>query len=111
MELGNTEEALSTYKNSLRYIENEPKLHAGLFSKVFWIMRKHKKTEDALAVARKGADLMPKNSYLRTMTGLAYQELGIYYRAKEEYQRALLLDPENKGASKHLAELNNMMHN
>lgn len=109
MELGNTEEALSTYKNSLRYIENEAKVHLGLFSKVFWILRKHKQTEDALAVAQKGAALMPKNSYIRTMTGLAYQELGIYYRAKEEYQQALLLDPGNTGARKHLAQLNNML--
>ena len=109
MELGNTEEALATYKNSLRYVANEAKATPWLFSKVFWILLKHKKTEDALAVARNGATLIPKSSQLRTMSGLAYQELGIYYRAREEYEQALLLDPKDKGAGKHLAQLLNLM--
>jgi len=111
MELGNTEEALATYKNSLHYVGNEAKITPWLFSKVFWALLKHKKTEDALAVSLKGSALLPKDSHLRTMSGLAYQELGIYYRAREEYEQALLLNPEDKGASNHLAQLINQMEN
>jgi hypothetical protein len=50
-------------------------------------------------------DRMPENPWIRLKSGDLYHQVGISYRAVEEYQKALSIDPSLAPARKKLSAL------
>ncbi len=59
----------------------------------------------ALSVLRRAVEKLPDEPYFHLMLGEYYQKENIAYRAKEEFERVLFLDPGNKKAVKALRRL------
>lgn len=64
--------------------------------------------EEAVTVNRNIIDLFPNDVDAYNRLGRAYTELGRYKEAKEAYQRAVEIDPNNAIAQKNLARLGNV---
>lgn len=62
-------------------------------------------SDEALRVMRLARDRLPENPWIRIKSGDLYQEVGIVYRAVEEYQKALSIDPALLSARKKLSDL------
>jgi tetratricopeptide (TPR) repeat protein len=61
--------------------------------------------DEALRVMRLARDRMPENPWIRIKSGDLYHEVGIIYRAVEEYQKALSIDPTLVSAREKLSDL------
>ena len=61
--------------------------------------------DEALRVMRIARDRLPENPWIRIKSGDLYREVGIVYRAIEEYQKALSIDPTLAPARKKLSDL------
>ncbi len=64
--------------------------------------------EEAVTVNRTIIDLFPNDVDAHNRIGRSYTELGRYREAKESYQRAVELDPNNAIAQKNLSRLANL---
>lgn len=64
--------------------------------------------EDAVTVNRNIIEMFPNDVDAFNRLGRAYTELGKYKEAKESYQRAVEIDPNNAIAQKNLARLGNV---
>ncbi len=90
------------YLTALEYINKENDVKADYFYKVYEFYMLHKRYPDALAILQKAILMLPENVGLRLKTAALYEKIGIKYRAREEYQKVLILDPENRKAQKQL---------
>jgi Tfp pilus assembly protein PilF len=54
---------------------------------------------------RKAMQKLPGNVSIRLTAAQAYEEAGIFYKAVEEYRRALIIDPNNRRAKRGLGKL------
>lgn len=95
----------AAYKNAMRYLDNETEIKPSVFFRVCKYYMKNKAYEAALEVMQKGMEYLPDNARIRVTAGSLYEKLDINYRAVEEYQKALVLDPRNKQAKKRLERL------
>ena len=59
----------------------------------------------SLAVLRQAVERVPDSAYFHILLGDYYREQGISYRAREEFERALILDPANRQARSKLRRL------
>ncbi|MDH5523347.1 MAG: O-antigen ligase family protein [Desulfobulbaceae bacterium] len=105
LSLGKKDKAMEYYLLALTFMDNEPKINRWFFTKVFGMLIKEKRYEEALRVATMGADLLPTDALLKIYSGDAYIKLGINYRGIEEYKLALLLEPTNQQAQQRLEQL------
>ncbi len=94
--------AEDSYLTALEYINNEKDVKAEYFYKVYEFYMLHKRYLDALAILQKAIAMLPENVNLRLTVAALYEKIGIKYRAREEYLKALILDPENRKAQKQL---------
>lgn len=102
---GNDKMAEEAYMNALQHIKNEEIIRPWFFYKVYGYYMKKGRYEEALKVMQKAIDVLPKDAKVRLTMAALYEKLGITYRAREEYQKALTLDPGNQKAKKRLGEL------
>jgi O-antigen ligase len=79
--------AIESYRNLIRY---------------FYRMGKD---DRALNLLRHAVEKLPDEPYFHVLLGEYYQKEGIVFRAKEEFERTLFLDPGNKKAIKGLRRL------
>jgi Tfp pilus assembly protein PilF len=61
--------------------------------------------DSALAVLRYAVEEHPADPDFRIRLGLLYEKMGITYRAEQEYEKALMLEPGNERALKRLKKL------
>lgn len=61
--------------------------------------------DEALRIMSIARDRMPENPWIRIKSGDLYHQVGISYRAVEEYQKALSIDPNLVSARKKLSAL------
>jgi cytochrome c-type biogenesis protein CcmH/NrfG len=54
--------------------------------------------DDALAVMRKGVEALPDNIGIRIVFGDIYEKMGMANKAVEAYEKALVIEPNNKEA-------------
>ncbi|MBU0992263.1 MAG: O-antigen ligase family protein [Proteobacteria bacterium] len=95
--------AETVYLKSLLYIGNETdKNKPGYFLKIAHFLSRQDKYEDALLIIDKGLAYCPTDIALRLKAASYYEKLGITYRAEEEYEKVLTIDPTNKTAMKKL---------
>ncbi len=104
-EKGDSGAAEAAYAGALAYLDREPEMKPDFFFKVYTYYLKQNRLEAALEVMRKGTELLPENARIRVAAAGLYEKLGISYRAVEEYEKTLVLDPKNRQARKRLALL------
>jgi len=75
------------------------------FSAIINFYRRQGEDEKSLAVLRQAVERVPDSSYFHVLLGDYYQSQGIIYRAKEEFERALILEPANTRARSKLRKL------
>lgn len=85
----------SAYMQSVRLAVNEPWVATELFRQIAAYFVEREAFEQALEVLRFGMQARPRDLTLLLTAGGLYQRLGITYRARELYRKALLMDPEN----------------
>ena len=75
------------------------------FSSIISFYRRQGMDAKGLAVLRQAVERVPDSAYFHILLGEYYQSQKIIYRAKEEFERALVLDPANSRARSRLRRL------
>ena len=75
------------------------------FREVIHFYRRQGQDAKSLAVLRQAVEKVPNSAYFHILLGNYYQDQGISYRAREEFERALILDPANRQARSKLRRL------
>ncbi|MDP2107163.1 MAG: O-antigen ligase family protein [Desulfobulbaceae bacterium] len=99
---GQIEKAGFFYRKALTFLDHETRMKTSLFLSPYAFFLREKRYGDALAVIREGIQRMPGEPILHLRAGDAYMLENIPYRAKEEYEKVLTLDQDNKEAAKKL---------
>jgi O-antigen ligase/tetratricopeptide (TPR) repeat protein len=105
---GKKELAENQYLAALDFIERKKGISKWQIERVFQFFKKRGNTIEALNVMKRAATLLPHDPGIRLSLGDLYRDMGITYRAKEEYEQALFLDANNSNAKKRLENLNNI---
>ena len=103
--IGKTEDVEYYRLHALDFLEQEETIRPWYFSQIYWFYKKQNRTEDAVAILRKGIEYLPSYAPFRLHLGDYYEKQNILYRAKEEYEQAFLLEPGNKRIKKRLQSL------
>jgi tetratricopeptide (TPR) repeat protein len=104
-ETGDIKGAEYFYDHAVDFLKNATKIQPEWFSRLYSFYRKRKQTEKAVDILRLGIKKNPDYAPFHVWLGDYYAEEGISYRAIEEYQQALLLEPENAAVMKKIEEL------
>lgn len=105
-EIGKQDRAEQEYMNAFQYLQNEESVSPAYFHKVYQYYVGRGRYDDALKIMRKALQVLPENVGIRLTTGALYEQLGIPYRALEEYKKALDLDPNNQEVKRRIERLN-----
>ena len=90
---------------ALDFIDKESDMRPGWFTQLISYYRRQKQPEKALEVIRLGIDHLPGYAPFHIWLGDHYRQQGITYRAKEEYERAVMLEPGNETYRRKLKKL------
>jgi tetratricopeptide (TPR) repeat protein len=102
---GKTREAEAQYSAALSYLEKQEKIRKSSFYRILSFYKKRGDTTGAVRVMLRASELLPADPGVRITLGDLYRDMGITYRAEEEYQHALLISPGNKNAQRRLEKL------
>jgi O-antigen ligase/tetratricopeptide (TPR) repeat protein len=102
---GNTDMAEAVYLDALRHVHKEDLVRPAFFYRVYKHYMQNGREEDALNVMRQALQLLPNNVDIRLRAADLYEKTGITYRAREEYETVLQIDPKNIRARKRLDAL------
>ncbi len=105
-QVGNLEDAVYFRQHSLQFLDYESKIQPEWFSQLFHYYRKVKDDEKALEVLRRGIKKLPNYPRFHEWLGDYYAGDGIVYRAQEEYQQVLLIEPLNEAIRRKVEKLN-----
>jgi tetratricopeptide (TPR) repeat protein len=97
--------AEGVYAQALTYALQEDPVSASYFYEAYRFFVGQQRWEDALGVMLKAADALPAHAGVRITLGDLYKKLGIDYRAREEYEKALIIAPGNRGARSRLERM------
>ncbi len=93
------------YQTALELVDPDKDPEPWYFYKICNYYRKKEQQGKALKVMQHAIRIFPDNLNVRLVAGDLYQKNGIMYRAKEEYQNALIIDSESVPAKNRLAGL------
>jgi Flp pilus assembly protein TadD len=102
---GKPKEARSEYMETLAVIEKQDRINPSHFYRIYRFFKKDGDSKNALKVLVQAAELLPENPEIRISLGDIYRDMGIAYRAEEEYQQAVLLAPDSQKARQRLEKL------
>jgi tetratricopeptide (TPR) repeat protein len=103
--MGNLEEAGYFLSHAFDFLEGESNIRTSWFAHLYLFYTKQKEDEKALQVLRLGIAKIPDYAPFHIWLGDYYAKEGILYRAKEEYQQALLLEPKNESVRKKIEKI------
>ncbi len=103
---GKKAEAVYSYLQALELLDTE-NVRPEYFSRLYSLYLRQKEDDRALAILRRGIELLPDNASFHKQLGDYYRKQGILYRAAEEYRQALLLNPKDVTLKQRLEELQN----
>lgn len=103
---GALDEALNSYLNTLSLMKRDGSVSPDVYLRITGMYEKKNMLNQALAFYEEGIAENPQSHSLRFGLARLYDRLDIPIRAKEEYERALILSPDNQYAQKRLKELN-----
>ena len=103
--MGDTEGAEFFTRNALEYLDQAEQIKPEWFQQLIGFYNTQGQRDKALAILRQAVEAVPNHPSFHIQLGEYYQNEGIIYRAKEEYERALILEPDNESARSHLRRL------
>lgn len=104
-DLGQMEEAEYYRSHALDFIDMEETIEPWYFIQLYSFYQTMRRTDDAIAVLRQGIEHLPDYAPFHIYLGDYYKQQNISYRAKEEYEQAKILDPDNESIMKRLQSL------
>jgi len=104
LEKGWPEEAELYYLRAIELLHGED-ARPEYFSRPYALYRRGGQEGDALALLRRGVQALPDHAPFRILLGDHYVRQNIPYRAMEEYQQALRLEPNNRNILKKIENL------
>ncbi len=92
-------------QRALDFEQNEKELRSSWYSQLYSFYITQEREEEAVAVLRRAVEKFPENVAFHLRLGDYYKKQGILYRAKQEYERALLFEPDNSAIRQRLEGL------
>ena len=102
---GNMKDAEYYRAHALDFLDREKVIQPWYFSQLYWFYCRQKKYDQALIVLRKASEKLPEHAKFHVYLGDYYRSEGIFYRAKEEYEQALLIEPADEKTREKLEKL------
>jgi len=93
------------YRRILDFSENDPAPSPGVFYTIYQHYLQQGRREEAMAVMQRAGELIPAHAGIRLTMARLYEKMNITYRAIEEYEKALAIDPANRAAGERLRKL------
>lgn len=91
--------------HALDFLKQEEKVKPGHFNQIYSFYKKQKKDDEAADILRQGIKWLPSHPTFHIYLGDYYKKKDIPYRAMEEYQQALLLEPGNRNIQRRIKKL------
>jgi tetratricopeptide (TPR) repeat protein len=107
MEADQKKLALRAYQRAAENIAHEKVIQADWIQRLCRFYLEQEMLDDAFQVASIGIKHLPRDSSLRYAMGTIYEKMGVFYRATEEYELAIDLDPQNISARRGLERIKN----
>ena len=93
--MGEIEESEFFRSHALELYAVEEEINPNWFTQLITFYRRHGRDDEALEIIRIAVEAVPAYARFHYWLGEHYQGQGILYRAEEEYQQAVILDPKN----------------
>ena len=97
--------AEAAYARAIKFVATEIRPNTKPYWSFYRFLRKKKQDSEALTLMLDGIDHFPNNAGFHRNAGQLYEKQGVVYRAIEEYQQALLIDPKHGWVKKRLNKL------
>ncbi len=97
--------ALAAYAQAVDYLPTTTDVQAPWIRQIHRFYMDQDRFDEAFRVVSAGVDYLPDDSGLRYTLGTLYENMGITYRAVEEYEMAIVLNPNNMSARRRLEKL------
>ena len=103
---GSMKVAVRRYMDTLDLLENQKEPSRSHFLKIYKFFKNHNDIKNATDVIKRAEMKLPMDAGIKiTLADLYYQQ-GIFYKALDKYDHALLLDPGNKNALRMIKKIN-----
>lgn len=106
---GHGELAREAILRAMDYLECDDSLRPWHFMKIYRVYMTEKDYDMALSVLQRASEYFPGHPKIRLLTGDTYLKMGIPYRAAEEYEQVLIVDPDNRRATAGLKRLSSYL--
>lgn len=103
--IGDMEGAEFFTRNAVELLEEEKQIKPEWFQQLINFYRNQGQEDKVLGVLRQAVEVVPNHASFHIQLGEYYEKEGIVYRAKEEYERALMLETDGESAKSHLRRL------
>jgi len=104
-ENGKNVDAVYFFDHATELLSESEAPQSSWFREIIHFYSRQGLADTSLAVLRRSVEMIPDSAYFHVLLGEHYREKGISYRAREEFERALVLDPENKRARRQLRRM------
>ena len=103
--MGDAEGAEFYTQNALEYLGQSGPIKPEWFQHLISFYTARGQKDRALAILRQAVETLPESASFHIQLGRYYHNEGIIYRAKEEFEQALMLEPANETAKSHLRRM------
>ena len=103
--LGHMEDAEYYRRHALDFLDQEKTVTPWSFQQLYRFYQRQKRTDEAVAILRQGIKWIPDYAPFHIYLGDYYKQQNIHFRAKEEYEQALMLEPGNEKIQKRLQSI------
>lgn len=93
---GQIEDSEFYRSHALDFLNRKETIHPSYFVQLYSFYRRQKRTVDSINTLRLGLKWLPEYVPFHIYLGDYYKQQNILYRAKEEYEQALMLEPGNQ---------------
>lgn len=104
-ERGEFDDALDAYMNALSLAKKEGIVRTEVYLRIGGIYEKKGMLKEALSIYEEGVSLRPDDYGLRLSLARLYEKFQMPYRAIEEYEKALVINPSSQYAQQRLKRL------
>jgi O-antigen ligase/tetratricopeptide (TPR) repeat protein len=104
-DVGEIEDAGYYRNRALDFVGQAEEVRPGWFFQLISYYQRHNQPGEALSVLRRAVELIPDHAPFHIMLGDHYRRENITYRALEEYQKAVALEPGNESYRRRLRKL------
>jgi O-antigen ligase len=104
-DLGKRDAAAEKYLHVLELMEQGREVKRHYVYSVYRFFDRYGSVRQVMDVLQRASRILPKDARIRITLGDLYQQQGIFYKAEEKYEEALVVDPGNKQALQKLEQL------